>query len=83
METTYKQNVTNMIEVTQTYELGSTMEDGRTTIDIPIEANVLTKNRSANRHNYACKHRRRDLTAVRNGVKMKTNHVFRTSVGEL
>ena len=42
-----------MIELIQVHDLGSAMEDGRTTINIPIAANILTENTVILRRNFA------------------------------
>ena len=66
-----------MIELIQVHDLGGAMEDGRTTINIPIAANILTKNTVALRRNFAgVKQRRRDITANCNGEKLKVNVTF-------
>ncbi len=57
-----------MIELIQVHDLGATMEDGRTTINIPITANILTKNTVRLRRNFAgAKTRRRDIMAKMEG----------------
>ena len=66
-----------MIELIQVHDLGGAMEDGRTTINIPITANILTKNTVRLRRNFAgVKQRRRDIMAVCNGETMKVNVTF-------
>lgn len=66
-----------MIETIQVHELGSPMEDGRTAINVPITANVLTKNTVRLRRNFAgVKNRRRDIIAVSGGEKLKVNAIF-------
>ncbi len=66
-----------MIELIQVHDLGGAMEDGRTTINIPIAANILTKNTVRLRRNFAgVKQRRRDITAVCNSETMKVNVTF-------
>lgn len=73
-----------MIELIQVHDLGSAMEDGRTTINIPITANILTKNTVALRRNFAgVKQRRRDIVAVCNGGTMKVNVTFGNPDSEL
>lgn len=66
-----------MIETYQVHELGSTVEDGRTTINVPIIANIRTKNTARLRRNFAgVKNRRRDIIAVSGGEKLKVNTTF-------